>query len=341
MVEALDLRSGMRVLEIGAGTGYNAAILKRLVGTAGRVTSVDLDPQVARRARRALAQTGHRCRVVVGDGRRGWPLGSPFDRIVVTASSDSIPQAWWEQLVEGGLVELPLRLRKGAGVQAIVTLRREGVHLRSTSVTAGFFMPLRGPGRDDPPTSPASLRALSGADPPTVLASLEGEHLRSLSADAGRRALATLLGPGRRLRAIPAGTVVDLSMFLAWSEIPHLVWCHLDDRFGFGVIGDDGSSIASVTRRPGEHGWIEIRGSGEAQCLLLPHIERWEHLGCPTIDDLRVTVAFDAAPPVGSAAPSASVGRGITVTWTAVPPPAPPPVPTPGDQAAGPAPPSP
>src|SRR5262249_49722914 len=63
MLEQLDLQPGQRVLEIGAGTGYNAALLKELVGAAGRVVSIDLDPQVAREARAALRATGHRVRV--------------------------------------------------------------------------------------------------------------------------------------------------------------------------------------------------------------------------------------------------------------------------------------
>lgn len=146
MLEALDLQPGARVLEVGAGTGYNAALLKHIVGDRGRVTSVELDAAIARRSRRALAEGGHKVRVVVGDGRAGWPSGAPFDRIMVTASSDQVSQSWRDQLKEGGLVELPLHVAATLGLHSVVTFRRVGALLCSTDVIPGAFMPLRSSG---------------------------------------------------------------------------------------------------------------------------------------------------------------------------------------------------
>ena len=114
MLDRLDLREGMRVLEIGAGTGYNAALLKTIVGPRGRVVSVDLDREVARKARRALHLGGYSLRVVCGDGHLGYDAAAPYDRIVLTAGSASIAPAWIEQLREGGLLELPLRMVRSA-----------------------------------------------------------------------------------------------------------------------------------------------------------------------------------------------------------------------------------
>ena len=91
MLEQLQLEEGMNVLEVGAGTGYNAALLSLLVGPRGRVVSVDVDPELARGARRALRVGGYRLRVVAGDGRAGFAERAPYDRIIVTASSDSVP----------------------------------------------------------------------------------------------------------------------------------------------------------------------------------------------------------------------------------------------------------
>ncbi len=122
MLGELRLEPGQRVLEIGAGTGYNAALLEKIAGTEGRVVTVDIDPETAIRARRALK--GTRVKVVTGDGREGHASGAPYDRIIVTASATAIPRAWHEQLVPGGLVEVPLRLRESAGLQLIPTLRR-------------------------------------------------------------------------------------------------------------------------------------------------------------------------------------------------------------------------
>lgn len=86
MLEQLEVRPGQRVLEIGAGTGYHAALLAHLAGPTGTVTTVDLDPDLADGARRHLAAAGvPGVRVVCGDGWEGWAEGGPWDRIVLTA----------------------------------------------------------------------------------------------------------------------------------------------------------------------------------------------------------------------------------------------------------------
>jgi protein-L-isoaspartate(D-aspartate) O-methyltransferase len=143
MLEQLELAEGMRVLEVGAGTGWNAALLARLVGPDGSVTTIDVDAELAKGARRALRAADSRARVVVGDGREGVASGAPYDRIVVTASVDAVPLAWLEQLAPDGRLQVPIQLSAG-GTQAIALLRRAGpVRLRSVSALAGGFMPLR------------------------------------------------------------------------------------------------------------------------------------------------------------------------------------------------------
>jgi len=143
MLEDLDVRSGHRVLEVGTGTGYNAALLDHLVGGDGEVVTIELDPEIAARAREHLASAGHdRVRVEVGDGYGGYPARAPYDRIIATASVRDLPRAWRDQLVEDGRLTVPLRLR--ANAQMVVTFRRRGETLQSVSVVPGGFMPLRG-----------------------------------------------------------------------------------------------------------------------------------------------------------------------------------------------------
>jgi len=142
MLEALALQAGHRVLEIGAGTGYNAALLDELVGPSGQVVTVDVQADVADDARQRLEATSHaRVRVVAADGFAGHPDGAPYDRIIATASVRDIPLAWRDQLREGGLLVLPLRLRPGS--QMVVTFTRRGERLESVSAIGGGFMPLR------------------------------------------------------------------------------------------------------------------------------------------------------------------------------------------------------
>ena len=140
MLERLQLAPGQRVLEIGAGTGYNAALLATIAG-AGAVVSVELDPETAAEARAALA--GYGVEVVTGDGRQGWSAGAPYDRAIVTASAATVPRAWLDQLVEGAILVVPLRTG-GGSPQPIPALRKEAGGFRSLSVLCGGFMPLRG-----------------------------------------------------------------------------------------------------------------------------------------------------------------------------------------------------
>jgi protein-L-isoaspartate(D-aspartate) O-methyltransferase len=163
MLERLLLEPGQRVLEIGAGTGYNAALLATIAGP-GNVVSVELDPETAAEARGALEDYG--VEVVTADGREGWAPGAPYERMVVTASAEAVPRAWHEQLVEGGIAVVPLRLGAGAP-QAIPALRKTEDGFRSVSVLCGGFMPLRGGASAEPEerivlTGPGRLRPFPG-----------------------------------------------------------------------------------------------------------------------------------------------------------------------------------
>ena len=291
MLEALELGDGMRVLEVGAGTGYNAALLKHLVGDRGRVTSVEVDAGFARRARRALIDAGYRCRVVVGDGRRGWPDGAPFDRVIATASSDHVPQAWRDQLVDGGLVELPLRLTTTFMPQLVACFRREGELLASTALIPGGFMSLRHPDSSAPTKAVPTLRASAGGARRGQL-SLEGEGLAALSPRAARRALSLLLGPSRRLRTMPRAAATGLTTFLALSGHRSLLRCNVAGRVGIAVVPPTGSSIAASTVTTGRPGRIDAWGDDHAEAILGRHIQRWERAGRPTLDDLRLVVGY-------------------------------------------------
>lgn len=107
MLAALDAHPGHRVLEIGTGTGYNAALLAHRLGPA-HVTSIEVDPAVAVQARTALAATGHhKVCTITGDGALGHPPGSPFERIIATAAVHDIPYHWVTQTRPGGRILLP------------------------------------------------------------------------------------------------------------------------------------------------------------------------------------------------------------------------------------------
>ncbi|MGX2997162.1 methyltransferase domain-containing protein [Streptomyces sp. JNUCC 64] len=158
MLTGLRVRADDRVLEIGAGTGYNAALLAHRVGD-GRVTTVDLDPEITESARAHLRTAGYAPTVVTGDGARGVPARAPFDRVIATCTLPSVPRAWLDQCAPGALVLAPLatgliRLAvRGPG-------EAEGRFLR----TSAYFVPLRGAARRAPAPYPGGLprRAASG-----------------------------------------------------------------------------------------------------------------------------------------------------------------------------------
>jgi protein-L-isoaspartate(D-aspartate) O-methyltransferase len=161
MLEQLGLAPGQRVLEIGAGTGYNAALLSHIVGPGGQVVTVDIDEDVVVAARDHLQAAGAaNVTVVGGDGGLGYAAAAPYDRIILTVGAWDITPAWREQLGLGGRLLLPLSLN---GPQKAVLFERSGDHLASVSIVECGFMRLRG--------------AFAGPDMDMQLGSEQGLHL--------------------------------------------------------------------------------------------------------------------------------------------------------------------
>jgi protein-L-isoaspartate(D-aspartate) O-methyltransferase len=139
MLEDLRLQRDLRVLEIGAGTGYNAALLAHVVGS---VVSLDVDAEVLADAQRHLEALPDRDVLLYhGDGREGYPAAAPFDRIQVTAATPDLEPAWLEQLAPDGLVMAPLDVAPGLSFLVCGTARRGVFDGRLTR--AAYFLPLR------------------------------------------------------------------------------------------------------------------------------------------------------------------------------------------------------
>jgi protein-L-isoaspartate(D-aspartate) O-methyltransferase len=141
MLEALRLRPGHRVLEIGAGTGYNAALIAHITGAP--VVSVDVQPDVVREAVEALGRAGVTgVTVLEADGYLGAPGFGPFDRIIATVGIGGIPPPWLAQLAPGGLILAPI---EHGGLQPCLAVTRSGAGLAGRGALRSGFMLAAGP----------------------------------------------------------------------------------------------------------------------------------------------------------------------------------------------------
>ncbi len=143
MLELLDLSPGMKVLEVGAGTGYNAALLAEVVGDQRLVVTVDVLEDVVTQTRRLLAGAGYPdITVLVRDGFEGVAERAPFERIVATVGCSDLSPRWAEQLADGGAMLVPLEQASG---HPLVLLHQDGDALRGRVVLRTGFIPVRGP----------------------------------------------------------------------------------------------------------------------------------------------------------------------------------------------------
>jgi methyltransferase of FxLD system len=284
MLEQLDVAPGMRVLEIGTGTGYNAALLAHLVGVAGRVVTVELDAEIAASAREHLAAAGlgaDRVTVITGDGALGWAQGAPYDRIILTVGAWDVLPAWFAQLNDGGRLVLPLALHT---LQVSAALERHGAELHSTALRPCGFIRLRGPfaGPEVIVALPALPEVKLLAEPPLpptgAVAHLlrtpaRIRHLALPHPDSVRYALACLAGPVVTLFATPAHPPLGAS--------------------AVGLITPEGDSACFLAwEYAGAHATLRQveYGAATAGIMMEQVIEQWQALGYAQLDTWQLTL---------------------------------------------------
>lgn len=169
MLEALDVRSDHRVLEIGTATGYNAALLTQRLGPS-KVTSIEFDAALASRARHALDTVGLRPTLLTGDGGLGHPPNAPYDRIIATCSFPSIPPAWVSQSRPGALILTNLHRNLGGGALVLLTVADDGSASGPFLPDFGGFMATRAHATPDTQVLlDHALRGASGQQRPAIV----------------------------------------------------------------------------------------------------------------------------------------------------------------------------
>ncbi|MGA5304590.1 methyltransferase, FxLD system [Nucisporomicrobium flavum] len=285
MLEQAELRPGMSVLEVGSG-GLNAALIAEIVGPAGRVVSVDIDPEVTDRAARLLDETGYgkQVRVIAADAAGRLPGEGPFDAIIVTVGAWDIAPAWIEQLTEDGVLVLPLIMN---GVTRTIGFRRDGERLTSTSIEVAGFVPMQGIGQHpervfllpDPNGKQVKLRFDAGT--PLDMTVLDGV----LATDRTHVWSGVTISHGV--------SFADLHLWFAWY-LPGFCLLAVDEGtqlaaesgtwFPFGVV--QGSAFAYLAVRPALGGGGVEFGAGAygrdgelAATAMVEQIQAWNRHG--------------------------------------------------------------
>ena len=266
MLHALDVVDGHRVLEIGAGTGYNAALLAHRLGSP-LVTTVDIDAGLVHRARRALTAVGYAVTVATVDGEAGYPDGAPYDRIIATCSVPAVPAAWLAQTRPGGVILTSLHREIGGGLLLRLTVDDHGAASGRLLDDYGCFMPLR-----SCPTvqTSALVRTASQAAGDT-----HETHLPAPLADDGEgwTALVALLLPGVARLDIdrpdgPVQWLVHPDGSWAYHHVPtrtveqggpRRLWTEVEDLYSrWNAHGKPGRARIGVTVTPaGQQVWLD------------------------------------------------------------------------------------
>jgi protein-L-isoaspartate(D-aspartate) O-methyltransferase len=283
LLQLLDLQPGQRVLEIGSGSGWLAAVVAHLVGKSGHVTGIEIITELAEQGRADLAALGvENVTMLAGDGMLGHAPGAPFDRVMITAATWDLPTVLFEQVAEGGRALIPVELR-GGGCQVTV-LRREGDRFVTERAVAGWFVPLLGLGQQR-----AELRHSLGQLP------FWGEvgrapYLRaSLPLAVGSDGIAG--STAAAFRAYLGRTDPSFATFGDSEPLEQRPWLPTEP---FGLVDKAARSVALWERG-------ELRGYGDVIAMrrLVQAYVSWAAYGLPGLAGFGLEVVRTAAAPPG------------------------------------------
>ena len=294
MAGQLRLEPGMSVLEIGSGSGYNAAILSELLEGEGKIVTVDIDSTLVDDARQHLSAAGYKAvEVVCCDGSTGYSDAAPYDRIIVTTGAHDVSSHWMDQLNDGGVLVAPLWFK---GFSLSVALRKHAAGLLGLSVAPCIFIPMRGAWQRREGYCP--IEGNSG-QVQSMLIGLDWPEQIDLAK------VGDLLGSGEgKLRDTGrslAGQFITQNLlsglFLSLTTHPGVFTLLPTDGHapfhtpGYGLFTSDLESAAIINDKFPDQALVY--GNGSAHSELLELLDHWDGLGHPSIRDLRVQVLHE------------------------------------------------
>lgn len=296
MLHQLRLREGDNVLEIGAGSGYNAAIMQTIIGERGNVTSVELDKLLADRAIANLqkARLSAVVNIVNADGAMGYAPRAAYDRIIATVAVWDVPTSWVKQLKQDGILVAPIWL-ESMQVSAAFVIQPDGSLYSRNNIPCGFIQ----------------LRGIAAG--PNVMRRVSGSTLTLSSNDAAKidgAALQSLLSDDAETTYL--GTPLSFSEY--WRGFVPYLTIHMPEDYLFAMysvgegqkdFGLEGEGFALLTRgsacfvRYQGKGEVNMFGGSDALMALQAVLDQWEQAGRPGADRIRIQVLpKDADEPV-------------------------------------------
>lgn len=301
MLQQLRVEPGMRALEVGAGSGYNAALLAELVGPAGSVISLEIDEALAAAAGARLAALGYppeRARVIASDGWLGWPPGAPYDRIELTVGATDLSLAWFEELAEGGLLVAPLWL---GATDVSVALRKRAGALESESWSLCGFVRLRGAGAGQAGVTRVAERVTLGGPNAADLAGTVGGLLETR--------------PRRLWWGQPSASFIQY-LALASGRVLALWQAggrrarRQRGRYILYLEGPDGPSMVIFPHRAPA---LLAFGGTAAERYIREQLDLWRQRGAPSVERWRMLAR--PRPLLRDDAPAPDVARLTTSQW--------------------------
>lgn len=299
LLHLLGLERGQAVLEFGSGSGWLAAVMARLVASAGRVTGIELIAELVEQSRKDLAalQIGN-VGIIAGDGTRGHVDGAPYDRAIITAATWDVPLALFAQLRDGGCVLVPIELCSGDGCDVTVLQRQRSV-LVAVGAVPGWFVPLRGEGQDrgGAVRSPEDLPFwASTAGAPIAQCELPLGFLAGGAAPSAAQFRAFLGRTERGLLLGSSGTEISWRPGLKLAP--------------FGLADEAEQSVALW-----DAGKLTAYGGTSAAKRLARAYCRWTEAGLPGMDAFGLEVHRAEGAPVGSTQLWVEQRGGTALIW--------------------------